>query len=75
MYKTTEIASSEIASDNPVHQRLLFPYQHVSHLVHGNVLEIGCGTGLNFPILQRLVGSEGKIILTAECVHGLRAVV
>lgn len=26
------------------------------------VVEIGCGTGLNFPILQRLVGSEGKII-------------
>lgn len=26
------------------------------------VVELGCGTGLNFPLLQRLVGSEGRII-------------
>ncbi len=26
------------------------------------VVEIGCGTGLNFPLLQRLVGPEGKVI-------------
>lgn len=26
------------------------------------VVEIGCGTGLNFPLLQRIVGSEGKVI-------------
>lgn len=26
------------------------------------VVEIGCGTGLNFPLLQRKVGPEGKII-------------
>ena len=45
MYKTTEIASSDIPSDNPVHQRLLYPYIHVSKLLSGNVLEIGCGTG------------------------------
>jgi len=33
------------------------------------VVEIGCGTGLNFRLLRELVGSEGKIIgvdLTAE---------
>lgn len=51
MYKTTEIASSEIASDNPVHQRLLFPYQHISKLVNGIVLEIGCGTGRGVDVL------------------------
>lgn len=26
------------------------------------VVEIGCGTGLNFELLQRFIGSEGKII-------------
>jgi len=26
------------------------------------VVEIGCGTGLNFPLLQREVGSTGRII-------------
>lgn len=26
------------------------------------VVEIGCGTGLNFPLLQKAVGPEGKII-------------
>ena len=26
------------------------------------VVEIGCGTGLNFALLQRAIGSEGKII-------------
>lgn len=51
MYKTTEIASSEIPSDNPVHQRLLFPYLHVSKLISGNVLEIGCGTGRGVGVL------------------------
>jgi demethylmenaquinone methyltransferase/2-methoxy-6-polyprenyl-1,4-benzoquinol methylase len=26
------------------------------------VLELGCGTGLNFPLLQKAVGPEGRII-------------
>jgi ubiquinone/menaquinone biosynthesis C-methylase UbiE len=26
------------------------------------VVDIGCGTGLNFPLLQEVIGSEGKII-------------
>lgn len=57
MYKTTEIASSEIVSDNPVHQRLLFPYQYVSHLVSGNLLEIGCGTGRGVAVLADKISS------------------
>jgi len=40
------------------------------NLGHGEtVVEIGCGTGLNFRLLRERVGSEGKIIgvdLTAE---------
>ena len=55
MYKTTEITSAEIASDNPVHQRLLFPYVEAAKLVKGNVLEIGCGwgRGLELPAWPR----------------------
>ena len=26
------------------------------------VVELGCGTGLNFPLLQQRIGDEGKII-------------
>ncbi|MFT4033341.1 MAG: class I SAM-dependent methyltransferase [Siphonobacter sp.] len=51
MYKTTEIASSELVSDNPVHQRLLFPYIEAAKMVSGNLLEIGCGTGRGVGVL------------------------
>ncbi|MBA4853318.1 class I SAM-dependent methyltransferase [Emticicia sp. BO119] len=44
-YATTEITSAEIPSDNPVHQRLYFPYVEAAKIVHGNVLELGCGWG------------------------------
>ena len=57
MYKTTEIASSEIPSDNPVHQRLLFPYMEVSSKVSGDVLEIGCGTGRGVGVLSDQVSN------------------
>ena len=53
MYKTTEITSAEIASDNPVHQRLLFPYVEAATLVQGNVLEIGCGWGRGLELLTK----------------------
>ncbi len=44
-YATTEITSAEIPSDNPVHQRLYFPYVEAAKIIHGNVLELGCGWG------------------------------
>ncbi len=53
MYKTTEITSAEIASDNPVHQRLLFPYVEAAQIVRGNVLEIGCGWGRGLELLTQ----------------------
>ncbi|TAE23518.1 MAG: class I SAM-dependent methyltransferase [Cytophagales bacterium] len=53
MYKTTEITSAEITSDNPVHQRLLFPYVEAAQMVHGNVLEIGCGWGRGLELLTQ----------------------
>ncbi len=44
-YATTEITSAEIASDNPVHQRLYFPYEEAAKVISGKVLELGCGWG------------------------------
>ncbi len=48
---TTEIASDDILSDNPIHQRLLKPYYTCRDLVRGRVLEIGCGEGRGVEIL------------------------
>ena len=42
---TTEIASEEIASDNPIHQRLFKAYVVARDYVRGDVLEVGCGEG------------------------------
>lgn len=71
MYKTTEIASSEIASDNPVHQRLLFPYEHVSQLINGNVLEIGCGTGRGVAVLADKVSAYTGVDKNEELMNKL----
>lgn len=48
---TTEITSDSIASDNPIHQRLLAAYVYVQPQVEGNLLEVGCGTGRGLEIL------------------------
>lgn len=40
------------------------------------VVDLGCGTGLNFPLLQKAVGPEGRIIgvdLTGEMLEKARA--
>ena len=44
-YFKTEITSADIVSDNPMHQRLLFPYKISKETISGNVLELGCGWG------------------------------
>lgn len=48
---TTEITSDSIASDNPIHQRLLSAYVYAQPQVEGRLLEIGCGTGRGLEIL------------------------
>jgi len=48
---TTEIASATIASDNPIHQRLLFAYVMALDYVRGDLLEIGCGEGRGLELL------------------------
>ncbi len=50
-HSTTEITSDSIASDNPIHQRLLAAYVYAQPLISGKVLEVGCGTGRGLEIL------------------------
>jgi hypothetical protein len=52
-FSTTEITSSSIVSDNPVHQRLFFAYHEAAKLVGGNLLEIGCGVGRGLDVLAQ----------------------
>ncbi len=51
MFSTTEITSNEIASDNPIHQRLFFAYEQAGKLTKGNLLEIGCGVGRGMEVM------------------------
>ncbi|GAB3513445.1 hypothetical protein GCM10027341_55450 [Spirosoma knui] len=73
MYKTTEITSAEIASDNPVHQRLLFPYVEAAALVNGNVLEIGCGWGRGLELLTKAADQYTGIDKNQELIAALQA--
>ena len=57
MIHTTEITSKEIASDKPIHERLLFAYVEASKLVHGDLLDIGCGEGRGLHYLREKVKS------------------
>jgi ubiquinone/menaquinone biosynthesis C-methylase UbiE len=50
---TTEIASEQIASDNPIHQRLFKAYVVAEDYVSGNVLEVGCGEGRGVETLMK----------------------
>lgn len=73
MYKTTEITSAEIASDNPVHQRLLFPYIEAAEIVGGNVLEIGCGWGRGLELLTKAADHYTGIDKNDELIAALSA--
>jgi 2-polyprenyl-3-methyl-5-hydroxy-6-metoxy-1,4-benzoquinol methylase len=48
---TTEITSEQIASDNPIHQRLFKAYVAAREYVNGDVLEVGCGEGRGIDLL------------------------
>lgn len=71
MYKTTEITSADIVSDNPVHQRLLFPYVEAAQLVSGRVLEIGCGWGRGLQLLTQSASHYTGIDKNAELIADL----
>ncbi|OIN55823.1 class I SAM-dependent methyltransferase [Arsenicibacter rosenii] len=72
MYKTTEITSAEITSDNPVHQRLLFPYVEAAKIVSGNVLEIGCGWGRGLQLLTQAADHYTGIDKNEELIASLQ---
>ncbi|RYC71116.1 MULTISPECIES: class I SAM-dependent methyltransferase [Spirosoma] len=73
MYKTTEITSAEIASDNPVHQRLLYPYTKAATMVTGHVLEIGCGWGRGLELLTKAASQYTGIDKNTELITALSA--
>lgn len=68
---TTEIASDELTSDNPIHQRLLKAYYVAEELVYGDLLEIGCGEGRGVELLAPKVVSYTAVDKIEEVVHSL----
>jgi len=54
---TTEIASADIPSDNPIHQRLLSAYHFAKPYIKGDLLELGCGEGRGVELLAPLAKS------------------
>jgi len=68
---TTEIASDQITSDNPIHQRLLKAYYIAKEYVHGDMLEIGCGEGRGVGLLLNLVERYSGIDKINEVVNKL----
>lgn len=54
---TTEITSEEIASDNPIHQRLFKAYVVAKDYIRGQVLEVGCGEGRGIETMLPLAES------------------
>lgn len=72
MFRTTEITSQEIISDNPLHQRLLKPYYEVSQQLYGEVLELGCGFGRGIEILKNHCQSYTGIDKNAKLIDWLK---
>ncbi len=69
---TTEITSDSIASDNPIHQRLLKAYVVAQPYVKGAVLEIGCGEGRGIEQVIHLTESYTAIDKIESIIEGLR---
>lgn len=69
---TTEITSDQIASDNPLHQRLLKPYVVAGDWVKGDLLEVGCGEGRGIPYLLPAVRSYSAIDKISSAIELLR---
>ncbi len=69
---TTEITSTSIASDNPIHQRLLYAYVKACDFVSGDLLEIGCGEGRGIEWLLPNIQSYTAIDRNEHVIASLR---
>ena len=69
---TTEIASDSVASDNPIHQRLLKAYVLATNYVSGDLLEVGCGEGRGIDWLLPKIKSYSAIDKIAPVIDQLR---
>lgn len=72
MIQTTEITSGTIASDNPIHQRLLFAYTEAAPYISGRLLDIGCGEGRGLEYLRDGAASYTGIDKIPEVLAALR---
>ncbi len=70
---TTEIASDVIASDNPIHQRLLKAYYLSLDYISGDVLEVGCGEGRGVELIAPKASSFTGIDKISQVVENLKA--
>ncbi len=70
---TTEITSDSIASDNPIHQRLLKAYFAAIPYVSGELLEIGCGEGRGVQQLAPLAKSYTAIDKIGKVIAELKS--
>ncbi len=70
MFKTSEITSYEIPSDNVLNNRLFFAYLEAAKYVKGNLLEVGCGTGKGIevfaPFCQSYTAIDKNTVLLAH---------
>ncbi len=70
---TTEIASDVIASDNPIHQRLLKAYYLSLEYISGRVLEVGCGEGRGVELIGPTAESYTGIDKIPQAINHLKA--
>lgn len=69
---TTEIASDVLASDNPIHQRLLQAYYLGLDYVTGHLLEIGCGEGRGVELMAPKASAYTGIDKIDEVINNLK---
>jgi ubiquinone/menaquinone biosynthesis C-methylase UbiE len=69
---TTEITSDSIASDNPIHQRLLKAYVVAQSYIQGDILEVGCGEGRGIELVIGAAKSYTAIDKIASAIEALR---